>query len=196
MKNITLIIALISLALVWACNQETQLEPQIAPVEDIMIDLGKTNANTRPTENHKLHTTNVVSLIHNPIDGSLNKLFEEYQIYKLTGAEVLETSYQHFEILFNGKPIESGTYMFPAHENGIGMIFKGDPTPQPNVYDSNPYEDPTPTPAKVWIDNDVMLDQEIASIMDVDSFILKHENIYQNFDIDLNTLTVVISLSL
>jgi hypothetical protein len=195
MKNITLIIALISLALVWACNQEIQLEPQIAPVEDIMIDPGKTNANTRPAENYKLHTTNVVSLIHNPIDGSLNKLFEKYQIYKITGAEVLETSYQHFEILFNGKPIESGTYLFPAYENGIGMIFKGDPSPQPSVNDSKPYEDPTPTPVKVWIDNDMMLDQEIASIMNVDSFILKHENIYQNFDKAINKLTVVISPS-
>ena len=107
----------------------------------------------------------------------MNDLFGKYSLKKQPDGVLEEIDAQKFAVQPFYSKGEKGTYLFSPDKESLGIVFYGDPTPQPNL----------------TLKESVFLNQEIADALGIEPFELKKENLNQAIDPATGALTVLIT---
>lgn len=128
----------------------------------------------------------ITQIIPGYFDGSLNSLFKDFGIKEHPESMLIEADIEKYIIEPNLSEGIEGVYAFTLNFYDLNLIFKGDPSPQPSKYD------PTPTPVKIWIEEEIWLSDEIAELLNIKPFLIKPENVFQAYDEKEDVLRVTI----
>lgn len=128
--------------------------------------------------NYPLKHSAPIAQIESPnFKESLNDLFGKYSLKKQPEGVLEETDEQKFAVEPFYSKGEKGIYLFSPDKESLGIVFYGDPHPQPNL----------------TIKGSISLSQEIADALGIKAFELKTENLQQAVDPSTGALTVLIT---
>lgn len=176
-------------------DQETiennQLEGNVIPAGKYPVifnkENGTFNAFASVTKFPVKYDRSILQIVPEYFKGSINELFGEFYLKEHPNSNLIETSVESHRIEPNLSEKQNGVYIFSANQYDLNIIFYGDPDPQPNSWN-----DPTPTPVKVWMDESMWLDQKLAEYLGIQPFLMEPENIHQAFDEKEGILRVTI----
>ncbi|GAA0891472.1 hypothetical protein GCM10009122_11510 [Fulvivirga kasyanovii] len=128
----------------------------------------------------------ITQIIPGDFDGSLNLLLKDFDLKEHPESVVIEEDIELYVVEPNLSDNIEGVYAISPNLYDLTLVFKGDPNPQPSKFD------PTPTPLKIRIEEEIWLNEEIASLLNIEPFLIKPENVHQAYDEEADVLRVTI----